>query len=62
MYPIWCEWDIGQGSFVFKTREAAFKWMRESTVLTEILEEEGGDLDLFHTEGLIGLTELTVVE
>lgn len=61
MLSIWCEWDVGQEHYVFKTKEAAMKWLENNNYIKEILEEES-TLDELFDDGLIGYTELKVVE
>lgn len=58
VYTVWAEWDIGQDGEVFKTKEAAHKWLEENYYMEELLEqEEVADVDALIKAGLLNIKE-----
>ena len=66
MKQLWCEWDIGQNSLVFRDEQAAMRWIRNNPALLELAQEDGVDFENYlqklYDEGLIGLLDLEIIE
>ena len=62
MFKVWLEWDLGQDSFVFTSREKAEQWITDALAADESLSGDypEGYADLKAT-GLGGVEELTVI-
>lgn len=66
MKQLWCEWDIGQDSLIFRDEQAAMRWIRNNPALLELALEDGVDFETFlqrlYDEGLIGLFDPEIIE
>jgi hypothetical protein len=38
-YMLWSEWDIGESSTAFATKEAGLRWLRDNAEVLEMAEE-----------------------
>lgn len=64
---VWCEWDIGQDSLVFKDDHAAERWLRNNPALHQMAyEQDAADFDTFYQEivdeCLIGIHDVELIE
>lgn len=62
MFKIWLEWDYGQDSFVFTTKEKAIQWVTDLKIENYEFEGQGDFLDysMLYEEGLCFIEELEV--
>lgn len=45
VYRLWSEWDIGEGSLVFATKEAGEAWLRNNSDVKDIADAENQTLE-----------------
>lgn len=65
MFKLYCDWDIGEGGLVFRSRESAIAWLRTNPEIEEMAEENGQTVDEHikecFDEGYFQLEELAVI-
>ena len=62
LYSIWCEWDIGQENFVFKSEDSAYEWLKNNHSLQEVFEEdEYENVQQLINDGMISLIVEVVI-
>ena len=62
MYKLWCEWDFGQGDYIFVSEKAAFDWLKADANFQEMLKDDDSTFEDYHDEGLLGTDFLEIIE
>lgn len=61
MIRLWCEWDIGQDSYIFTNEEKAREWLNKALKEDEYLSQEFESAEEILKEGLAGFDFLIVI-
>ena len=66
MKQIWCEWDIRHERLVFRSDDAAMRWLRNNPLLQEDAEGDGVEVETYIQDlfdgGELDFIDLEVIE
>ena len=65
-YMLWSEWDIGESSTAFATKEAGLRWLRDNAAVLEMADEENTQIDAYiqqlFEEGYFNWQEIEIIQ
>jgi len=65
-YMLWSEWDIGESSTAFATKEAGLLWLRDNAEVLKMADEENTQIDAYiqqlFEEGYFNWHEIEIIQ
>lgn len=66
MYRLWSEWDIGEQSLIFASKEVGMRWLQNNYGIAELADSENCSVDQFITscfdDGLFSWETLEIIQ
>lgn len=66
VYMLWSEWDIGESSTAFATKEIGLRWLRDNAAVLEMADEENTQIDTYiqqlFEEGYFNWQEIEIIQ